>query len=367
MKRPKNTQYKKKITFFIPNFLLGGAENVFINLANQAFRNNYIVEIIVANNKGPLKKKLSKKINIINLKKDRISKCFYGLALYLQRNKPDYFLSAMTHCNILSCIVSFFIGYNGNLIIKECNNFSTNFKKKSIKYYFLYFLINIFYNVSKKIICLSAGVKYDFLNNFSKLEKKLKVVYNPINIGEIHKFSKEKVNILRKVNSKFKIISVGRLVKQKNFSNLIKAFYIVQKKFNNCHLIICGEGPERKKLKEIVNSLDINKYVTFLGEVQNPYKFLKRSDLFVLSSNYEGFGTVLLEAMVFNLPIVSTDCDYGPREILKNYQRKKLVKVNCDISLAKGILKLMRTKKKINNTNLLEYDTNNILSKYLKL
>ena len=195
----------------------------------------------------------------------------------------------------------------------------------------------------------------------------MKVVYNPINIGEINKFSKENVNILRNVNSKFKIISVGRLVKQKNYSNLIKAFEIVQKRFHNCHLIICGEGPERKKLKEIVNSLNIKKYVTFLGAVQNPYKFLKKSDLFVLSSDYEGFGTVLLEAMVFNLPIVSTDCDYGPREILKNYQRKKLVKVNCHISLAKGILELMRTKKKINNTNLLEYDTNNILSKYLKL
>ena len=151
----------------------------------------------------------------------------------------------MTHCNILSCIVAFFCRYNGKLIIKECNNFSTNFKRKNIKFYIIFWLVNFFYNISDKIICLSNGVKKDFLDNFSKLKKKISVVYNPININEIHKLSYEK--ILTKDNSKFKIISIGRLVKQKNFSNLIRAFEVVQSEVKKIHLIIIGDGYEKKK------------------------------------------------------------------------------------------------------------------------
>jgi len=363
MNKQKNIQYKKKITFFIPNFLIGGAENVFINLANQAINNNYKVEFVVGESKGPLKKKLNKNINIVSLNKNRISKCFFGLVVYLRKNNPDYFLSAMTHCNILSCIVAFFCRYNGKLIIKECNNFSTNFKRKNIKFYIIFWLVNFFYNISDKIICLSNGVKKDFLDNFSKLKKKINVVYNPININEIHKLSYEK--ILTKNNSKFKIISIGRLVKQKNFSNLIRAFEVVQSKVKKIHLIIIGDGYEKKKLKKLVSFLKIKKKVTFLGEVKNPYKYLKNSDLFVLSSDYEGFGTVILEAMVFNLPIVSTDCDYGPREILKKYNKKKLVKVNSYKSLSRGIIEMIKISKKTKKFNFENYNTEYILSKYL--
>ena len=363
--RQKNIVPKKKIAFFIPNFLIGGAENVFVNLANCA-AHNYHVEIIVANSDGPLKKKLSKKIKIVNFNKKKILSCVFNISQYMKKYQPDYFLSAMTHCNIITCIAKIISDFKGKILIKECNNLNLKYKNNILKKILISFLIKIFYNFSHKIICLSNGICYDFKKIFPELKEKIHVVYNPINIKNIKLLAKEKLNLNNNIKKKFRIISVGRLVKQKNYLNLLKAFNLVQKKYSNYHLMLVGDGPEKQTLTNYVINNNLNKKITFYGEKSNPYKFLKNANMFVMSSNYEGFGTVLVEAMVLKLPIVSTNCNYGPKEILKNYSKKKLVKVNCFNSLAKAIIQLSEDKTKvIAKDNLAKYEIKSILNNYL--
>ena len=111
---------------------------------------------------------------------------------------------------------------------------------------------------------------------------------------------------------KFTFVSVGRLVKGKNQEIIIKAF----KKLNlDIDLILIGDGSQRDKLNKLIKKLHLEKNIQLVGK-DNPFKYLKYADCFIFASNYESFGNVLLEALACNLPIISTDCRSGPREIL---------------------------------------------------
>jgi glycosyltransferase involved in cell wall biosynthesis len=146
------------------------------------------------------------------------------------------------------------------------------------------------------------------------------------------------------------VLAVGRLTYQKDFSTLLRAFATVREKMD-ARLVILGDGPDRRNLESLATKLDIENHVDFPGYVDNPYPYLKRADLFVLSSRYEGLPNVLIEAQICGAPIVSTDCPTGPDEILMKGRAGVLVPVGdaasmavamsdvlCDQSLARGFV-----------------------------
>jgi glycosyltransferase involved in cell wall biosynthesis len=129
----------------------------------------------------------------------------------------------------------------------------------------------------------------------------------------------------------------GRLTRQKDFATLLRAFALVLKR-RPVRLLLLGDGPERKRLESLAAELGISAVVDFYGFVANPFPFIARSDLFVLSSAWEGFGNVLVEAMALGVPVVSTDCPSGPREILHDGTLGPLVAVADHTALAEAIL-----------------------------
>ena len=159
------------------------------------------------------------------------------------------------------------------------------------------------------------------------------------------------------------------MFRQKNFNLLINSFSVVKKQIQSASLIILGDGPQQNQLISLSKELGIDDSVHLPGFVRNPYKFLKHSDVFVLSSLYEGFGNVLVEALAVGLPIVSTNCQGGPREILNNGEFGLLVPINDINAMAEAIIETLNTKHDnsllIKRANL--YSIDKIASEYYKI
>jgi len=136
------------------------------------------------------------------------------------------------------------------------------------------------------------------------------------------------------------IIAVGRLTKAKDYPTFLRAFSLICKK-RKAHLVILGEGEERKNLENLIHKLNLPENVAFLGFQKNPYKYMQKASVFVLSSKREGFPNVIVEAMTCGVPVISTNCQSGPNEIIKNGENGILVPVGDEKALAEAILKVL--------------------------
>jgi glycosyltransferase involved in cell wall biosynthesis len=170
-----------------------------------------------------------------------------------------------------------------------------------------------------------------------------------------------------------KIIAVGRLTYQKNFDNLIQAFQIVFEFDPTTRLIIIGEGEDFNMLNDLKNKLNLHDYVKFLGYKKNPYKYIKNSDLFVMNSRWEGPGHVLIEAMCVGCPVITTDCDSGPSDTIKNGKYGLLVKSEEIQQLSESMIYALQNKEemifKLNKSKLYlnRFYTEKVTDKYLHL
>tara|TARA_X000000950_G_C13847948_1_gene633222 strand:- start:59 stop:1132 length:1074 start_codon:yes stop_codon:yes gene_type:complete len=300
----------RSIYFIIPDLKCGGAEKVFINLAN-IYSKNYIVKFILLENKGELIDELNDNIEIISLNSNRMRFSLFKFIKIFKKLNHTYVISAMWPLNCIVMLSSLFASKTNKFFLTEHVNLS---KSIGIDFYssklILYLSISFTYFLSNKIICVSDGVKKDIQKFYIFNKKKFVTIYNPIikNTYDKNKiFKKTKVNIL----------SVGTLKTQKDHHTLLKAFSLLQNK-STFHLNIVGDGPLKDQLIKFSIDLKIEKYVTFHGFQKFTNKFYQDNEIFILSSIYEGFGNVLVEAMSFGLKIISTDCANGPSEILSN-------------------------------------------------
>lgn len=179
------------------------------------------------------------------------------------------------------------------------------------------FFIKLLYNRADLIVANSQGVKTDLVKNFHVKREKVMVINNPCDCTSVRELMNE--DIENKFESLFRdpvVINAGRLTHLKGQSHLIRAFAEVRKKHSRAKLIILGEGELENNLKTLVGDLQLSDAIIFLGFQKNPFKFIKRSTLYVFPSLSEGFPNALVEAMACGIPVISSDCPSGPREIL---------------------------------------------------
>ncbi|WP_270446874.1 glycosyltransferase [Fusobacterium varium] len=198
----------------------------------------------------------------------------------------------------------------------------------------------------QKIICICEEMKERFIQELPNLSDKIQVIYNPFDIIKIKNLSDNYSEVNedeKKLLKENYIIMVSRLEsKMKDFFTLIDAFKLVKEKKPEMKLFILGDGPDREKIKEKIKEKDLEKEIILLGMKKNPYPWIKNANLLVHSSNYEGLPTVLIEGLILNKIIISTDCPTGPKEILKNGKYGSLVTIGDYKTMASEIEELSR-------------------------
>ena len=318
----------KKVAILLPSLKFGGAERVSINLAKEMKSLGIAVDILVMSKEGEFLEEAEENFRVYNLRCNRTYKLPYRLLEYTWINRPDVVISNFLKLSLCACISRIF-SPSVRLILWE-------HAPPSMQSFFslcVYSLsASLFYQFSSKVVAVSRGVATDIAAITVGLKRKIVTIYNPIVPPDDLLLKKSAV----KISNSPQIISLGRLESEKNPALLIQAFALLPDELN-ARLLMVGDGSQRKKLEQICIDLNIQKKVRFFGFTTDPYQLLINADLLVLPSNFEGFGNVIVEAMYCGLPVVSTDCPYGPRELLMNEQYGSLVPVNDKFAMARAI------------------------------
>jgi glycosyltransferase involved in cell wall biosynthesis len=328
-----------RVAFFLPLLSGGGAERVMVNLAAAFIEKGVRVDFVLARAEGPYLDQLSKEARLVDLKSLGVLTSLPRLVRYLRRERPAALISALDHANIVAIWAKLLAGTGTRTVVTLHNTISIKMKSASriSKGRLLPALIHFFLGRADAIIAVSAGVAEDYARAVSIPLEKIKIIYNPVISDSLLEKSKEPLDHPWFGPGEVPVIlSVGRLTEQKNFPGLIEAFAKVREK-TPARLLILGEGKLRSELEELVKKLNLQGEVSLPGFVDNPYRFMSRAAVYVLSSTWEGLPTVLIEALAAGAPVVATDCKSGPNEILMGGELGKLVPVGDTSALAEGI------------------------------
>ena len=335
---------QKRLILFMPSMDGGGVEKNLIIISNYLSKHVKNLTLITFDNK--FNNKFLKKIKIINYKKKNDSKhskyfkyliCLIILSKEIIRNKETSVLAFQA--NIYTIILSSILRFK--LIIRS-NSSPSGWNKNIIKNC----LFKIFFKLPKSIIVNSLDFKYEIDKKFLINSQ---LIYNPLNKREILLKSNEVINLktYNKKNS-LKLINISRFTDQKDHLTLLKAFEKIHK-IIEVELLIIGYGTNKNLIQNFIKENHLQNKIKVLKFQKNPYKFIKRSDVFVLTSKYEGLPNVLLEALTLKKFIISSNCPTGPREILENGKYGFLFKTKSYKELSKLILKYAKNKSKFKN------------------
>lgn len=333
----------KTIMFFLYSLAGGGAERTVVNILNNLNRQKFkpILVLVTRKNTAYIDL-LPDDIEVISLNTRKLRYSLLKLRKCIIDKNPDLLFSTLNPNNIILALANVLSFKMIPHVMREANNRTESGNVTKMNKLITFFTYNY---LSKIIVALSVGVKDDLAENFKIKNNKIEVIYNPIEVANIKKNCNELVNDMQIDRNKKTIIAVGRLVEQKDFGTLITAFSEVCKTIKS-KLIILGKGPLEKELKDLANQLDIGNKVEFLGFKKNPYKYMKQADIFVLSSRWEGFGHVIVEAMACGTPVIATDCKSGPKEIIGDDEYGMLVPIQNSEALAKAIIYLLNNENK---------------------
>lgn len=299
---------KKNIAIFIHSFGKGGAEKVASTLVDSFDKTNSVILVLL---RDEIVCAVPKGVEKVVLKGGIFQKIFAYKKLCEAKN-IDISLSFLTLPNLIA-IGSKIIGNKAKIFISEHTVQSIWRRDERVFYAIKFLIISIFYRFADKTITVSKKIAQDLVKNFFCNEKKIITIYNPFDIEQIIKKSQEEAKDIA-FDKKITFISIGTLYKVKNFPLIISSFAEIKEK--NSQLLILGEGEDLEELKKLVQELNLQNRVYLLGFQTNPYKYLAKSDIFVLGSNQEGLPNVIIEALACGCAVVSTDCTAGPREIL---------------------------------------------------
>lgn len=309
---------KREIYFFIGSLRGGGAEKVCVNIANLLSERNYKVTICVLNlNDAVYQNLLNKEVRLIDLNVDHTRYSLGRILKFIKSENPKVLLSFNHQLSILLIIIRSAFKMDYKIISRNINMLS---KARSDKKSFwhkriVYKVTQLLYRKVDLIIAQSLSMKNDLIDNFNIHQKMIKVINNPVS-KQIEAQSAYLDN-KNKVNNKNRILFVGRLTEQKGLDYLLEAFQKVVSKDNSIRLKIVGSGPLKEWVIEMVEKLGLTSNVEikgFTNDIVNEYYL---SDVIALSSRYEGFPNVLIEAITLGKPVVSFDTPSGPSEIIQ--------------------------------------------------
>ncbi len=333
-----------KILIVLPDLRGGGAERLHVHLAKHWHAQGLKVDFVLMESQGELLKLLPEGVGVFNLNVSRLRHVVLPLARHLRTACPDIVIAAMWPLTSIAVLSWWMADKPGRLYLSDHNQLSIScVRELHTPALLLRATMRCTYPFASGIIAVSEGVKQDMCNLGGLADARVRVIYNPTAIGvSPHREPLAIRQQLWGTGFDHHILSAGTFKEQKDHATLIKAFALLPASLN-AKLTILGEGSLRAELEALVLHLGLEDSVAMPGFEVDPYPWFRSADLFVLSSRWEGFGNVIVEALECGLPIVSTDCQSGPAEILENGRYGKLVPIQHPNALAAAITQSLNT------------------------
>lgn len=334
-----------KVLFLIPNLAHGGAEKVLVNLANNMDKTKFDVTVQTLFDVGVNRQYLNSDVKYIGGFKRMPRGNTYVMKLFSPEKLYKYFIR-----DDYDIIVSYLEGPTAR-IVSGCTNPNTKLvswihieqhtKELASKSFRSYKEALDYYSKFDRTVCVSDTVKDDFESIFDT-KKPVEVLYNTNESEKIKKLSDEQVDDVDFSKDTINIISVAKIVPSKGYDRLMKIHKkLIEKNIKN-HIYILGIGEEKEKYEKYLTENNLTDTFTFLGYRDNPYKYVKKADLYVCSSRREGFSTAVTEALIVGTPVVSTNCS-GAYELLGENNEYGIVTENNEDALYEGIKKMLTT------------------------
>lgn len=364
---------KQKIAIVIPDLRLGGAEIVTVNIINYLIELNYDVDLLLLSKQGELLEKLPSAVNIVDLNVKKVRHCLLPLIAYINQYHPQAMLVAMWPLTFIAAIAKLASKWKKyKLTVAEHTTWSrSELFNHPIKRLFARISMKIGYIIADNVITVSEGAKKDLAKfSFTSINKITKI-YNPISFcgSDIHHSDETNKQILKYwKNAKYKLLSVGHLKKEKDYFTALKALSLLKNELDVC-LVIVGEGALRTEIEQYIDKLQLNDVVSLVGSRNNTSLFYNLADCFVLSSECEGLPVVLIEALYFGLPIVSTNCPSGTSEVLCDGKYGKLVDIKNPEAMKEAIKIQLNTDvdKVFLKKRALDFEVNKQAALYLNI
>jgi glycosyltransferase involved in cell wall biosynthesis len=315
-----------RILLVLPSLERGGGERVLLQLARSFLEAGREVHLAVLLGGGPLRGEVPDAVVLHELidASDAVKgfglawRAFPKLVCLLRAIEPPAVLSTMTGTNLLAVLARMHARVNSRLVLREAASLVN--VKSSLKLSMMRWL----YPRATELVAVSTGIAQE-LARLGATENKIHVIHNPVDTEKLQHLAATGLPLNLGDKTPY-IVSVGRLAEQKDQQTLLKA-YAGSPLRKSHYLVIVGEGDQRQRLKLLSHDLGIDDRLLLLGAVDNPYPVLAGASLHVLPSRWEGYPNVLLEALALGVPVVATDCPHGPRELLEDGHRGRLVPV----------------------------------------
>jgi glycosyltransferase involved in cell wall biosynthesis len=321
-----------------PTLGQGGADRVTITLLQHLDRDRFDSSLVLMRREGELLADVPDDVPIISLHASRLWNAYVPLRRVLREYKPDIVFSTCSGANIPVALAHMLTPGSRRLVLSERNVlFHGGATPKRIT---LNILKAFLYRKADQITVVSDGVKNDLMAKLRISRDRIAVVHNPIDFEEISRKSAEPVSHPWFSEEIPIILGVGRLVKEKDFKTLIQAFREIRSR-QKARLVILGEGPLRRRLEHQVRKLALQEDVLLPGYDPNPFPYMARASVFVLSSSAEGLPNVLLQSMACGTPVVATRCHSGPEEIITSGHDGLLVPVGDALAIAEAVQSIL--------------------------
>jgi len=335
----KQEERPAPIALFLPTMDDGGAEHVMLRLGAAFVARGHRVDLVVAIPGGPIESKIPATLRVVDLAARRTVAALPALVRYLRRERPASLLSTLEHSNILAVCAGWLSRTGTRIVLREANVLLPRDHMRGLKPHLLRTLMRIFYRGSGHVIAVSKGVEESLVTGLGLPSRLVRTIYNPIVGPDIARLAAAPLDDPWFAPGEPPVVlGVGRLVPQKDFVSLLRAFALVRAD-RPVRLVILGEGSERAALEALGLELGITQDLRLLGFEQNPFRYMSRSPVFVLSSVFEGLPGALIQAMACGCRVVGTDAPGGTGEILQRCERShgRLVPMRDPGALADAI------------------------------
>jgi glycosyltransferase involved in cell wall biosynthesis len=332
------------IALYLPSLEGGGAERVFVDLANEFAKMGLPVDLVLAHAHGPYLDEVSAAVRVVDLRSPRVLRSLPKLARYLRLERPDVLLSGLEHSNIVALLSRLAAGVGTRCVISVRSVPTAVYREaRSIRSWILLQLARAAYRFADEVIGNSEAVVADLIRSLNVSSTRLHIVYNPLNITVLQRLSAQIVDHpWCAVGAPPIVLGVGSLTALKDFPTLVKAFSLVRAK-RDCRLVILGEGPDRASLELLIRRLHLEGDTYLPGFVRNPFAWMRHAGVMVSSSLTEGCPNALMQALACGAPVIGTDCVGGTAEILARGTWGHLVAVGDADAIAEAVLTVINT------------------------